>query len=221
VTWRGPRIGATVREDGRVTQYGPQYQQPGYPAQGYPSHGYPAQPGYQPPQQHTAPNGLPLADFGVRLGARLIDGLIVGAISSIVTVPIILGLVFWSVGQTTVNDDGTVPQGDAAAFVVTILLSYAFVFVMALALTYVYEVELTKQSGQTPGKKMLKLRVVPVDPAQQVTRGVMARRWLVQGPGGMVPGLGLADGLWQLWDQPYRQCLHDKFARTVVVRVPG
>ena len=26
------------------------------------------------------------------------------------------------------------------------------------------------------------------------------------------------DGLWQLWDKPLRQCLHDKAADTVVVK---
>jgi uncharacterized RDD family membrane protein YckC len=216
VTWAGPRNSAAVREDGRVTQYGPQYQQPQYPGRGYP-----AQPGYLPPPQHIAPNGLPLADFGVRLGARLIDGLIVGAIGSVVTIPIYLGLVLWSRVQTGVNADGTVAPADAPEFIFAFLLAYAFAFAIYLTLTYVYEVELTRRTGQTPGKKMLKLRVVPVDPRLQVNRGVMARRWLVQGPAGMIPGFGLLNGLWQLWDQPYRQCLHDKVARTVVVRVPG
>ncbi|MEU3454082.1 hypothetical protein ABZ671_10820 [Micromonospora sp. NPDC006766] len=27
------------------------------------------------------------------------------------------------------------------------------------------------------------------------------------------------DGFWQLWDKPWQQCLHDKFAGTVVVKV--
>jgi hypothetical protein len=35
---------------------------------------------------------------------------------------------------------------------------------------------------------------------------------------GFVPGLQLIDGLWQLWDQPYRQCLHDKWPGTIVVK---
>jgi hypothetical protein len=35
-----------------------------------------------------------------------------------------------------------------------------------------------------------------------------------------VPGLYYLDGLWQLWDKPYQQCLHDKWPRTGVVKVP-
>jgi hypothetical protein len=35
----------------------------------------------------------------------------------------------------------------------------------------------------------------------------------------VVPGLGWVDGLWQLWDKPWRQCLHDKFAQTLVIKL--
>ena len=37
--------------------------------------------------------------------------------------------------------------------------------------------------------------------------------------GAVVPFLSWLDGLWQLWDKPYQQCLHDKVAQTVVVKV--
>jgi uncharacterized RDD family membrane protein YckC len=197
-----------------VTQYGPQYQQPGQPPPpAYPP-GYQAPVGYRPPLPLTAPNGLPLADFGVRLGARLIDGLIAGAIALIVIVPLTFGVLIAS----RATNSG---QVDAAAFVFAIVLLNVVAALLGLLVSYVYEVEMTKRTGQTIGKKILKLRVAPLDPARPVDRGVMARRWLVYGPGSWVPGLGLVDGLWQLWDQPYKQCLHDKFARTVVVKVPG
>ena len=42
----------------------------------------------------------------------------------------------------------------------------------------------------------------------------------VQSPATLLePFLGYLDGFWQLWDKPYRQCLHDKWPRTVVVKV--
>jgi len=54
----------------------------------------------------------------------------------------------------------------------------------------------------------------------QLTRAVAVRRWLVDSLGAqLVPFLHLLDGLWQRWDQPYRQCLHDKAADTAVVKV--
>jgi uncharacterized RDD family membrane protein YckC len=39
----------------------------------------------------------------------------------------------------------------------------------------------------------------------------------------LVPVVGgffrLLDGLWPLWDKPYRQALHDKAMKTIVVKV--
>jgi uncharacterized RDD family membrane protein YckC len=169
----------------------------------------------------TAPNGAPLADFGQRLLARLIDGLIVGGVSMVVFVPLIVVYVISSVGSVEVADDGTVTGADAGSQIGLLLLLEFGLFVFSLIIQYGYDVELTKNTGQTFGKRIMKLRVVPMDPSQAINRGTMAKRWLVIGPGGLVPGLGLINGLWQLWDQPYKQCLHDKFARTVVVRVPG
>jgi len=46
------------------------------------------------------------------------------------------------------------------------------------------------------------------------------KRYLVQHVATFfVPGLNWIDGLWQLWDKPYRQCLHDKFAETLVIKL--
>ena len=36
-----------------------------------------------------------------------------------------------------------------------------------------------------------------------------------------MPFLSYVDGLWQLWDKPYQQTLHDKAAKTVVIKVPS
>ena len=78
----------------------------------------------------------------------------------------------------------------------------AFVLVFSLVLNYVYEVEMMFRTGQTVGKRIMKIRVIPVDPAQTLTRGDAARR--VPGParahrscraqlgGRAVPALGQA-----------------------------
>ena len=34
-----------------------------------------------------------------------------------------------------------------------------------------------------------------------------------------MPFFSYLDGLWQLWDKPFLQTLHDKAAQTVVVKV--
>jgi hypothetical protein len=48
----------------------------------------------------------------------------------------------------------------------------------------------------------------------------LVKRWAVQwAAGSVVPLLHYLDGFWQLWDKPLQQCLHDKAANTVVVKV--
>jgi uncharacterized RDD family membrane protein YckC len=96
---------------------------------------------------------------------------------------------------------------------------FLLVLVLALLITYIYEVEMMFRSGQTVGKRVMKIRVIPLDPALPLTRVHAVRRFLVQQGSGLVPGLNWVDGLWQLWDKPYRQCLHDKFATTVVIKL--
>lgn len=223
----------------RVQQYAqPQYGQP-QPAQQYaqpqpgqqqygqpPSSGYgvpssapgygqhvarPQAGGFAAQQQPVAPNGQELADVWTRLLARLIDGLIVGGLVSIVVVPLVLVVFFVSISAS----DGE------ATLVGVLLITELLAFLLALAGQYVYDVEFAKRTGQTIGKRVMKLRIVPLDPHLPLDRGVLARRWLVSSPGGLIPGLGLFNVLWCLWDQPYRQCLHDKFAKTVVVKVPA
>jgi uncharacterized RDD family membrane protein YckC len=161
-------------------------------------------------QRPTAPNGQELADVWMRLLARLIDGLIVGGLVSVVVVPLVIVVLV-----VTVN------SGDGPTALMVLLLTELVAFLLTLVAQYVYDVEFAKRAGQTVGKRVLKLRIVPLDPNQPLDRGVLARRWLVSSPGGLVPGLGLLNVLWCLWDQPYRQCLHDKFAKTVVVKVPA
>src|SRR5512138_2333413 len=46
--------------------------------------------GWRPAPPPLAPNGLPLADFGSRLGAFVIDRLILGGIQVILLIPLIL-----------------------------------------------------------------------------------------------------------------------------------
>jgi uncharacterized RDD family membrane protein YckC len=161
-------------------------------------------------QQPAAPNGQALADVWMRLLARLIDGLIVGGLVSIV-MTIVIVVIFAIMINT----------GDGATVLAVLVIAELIAFLLVMAAQYVYDVEFAKRDGQTLGKRVLKLRVVPLDPDQPLDRTVLAKRWLVSGPGGLVPGLGILNVIWCLWDQPYRQCLHDKFAKTVVVKVPA
>ncbi|GAB3796832.1 RDD family protein [Micromonospora zhanjiangensis] len=178
-------------------------------------------PPFPPPP--VSPAGQPLAGFGDRFLAHLIDSAIFVAVGMVLAVPAVLIVLFTVLPDAVrVDPDGTVPPPDFLDVFLPLLWVELGLFALMIILAYVYYVEMMFRSGQTFGKKTMKLRVVPLDPAETLGRGHAARRYLVQYPASaVVPFLSYLDGLWQLWDKPYQQCLHDKFARTVVVKVPG
>jgi uncharacterized RDD family membrane protein YckC len=213
--------------------YGPP--QPGY---GPPPPGYgPPPPGYRPPYQHgygpppvyrpepppLAPDGRPLADFGTRLLAYLIDSAIVSAVTMVVALPAVF-LFFSSRTNRFIGQDPTFVEDDPGRFFTEvfgpILLLEAGLFAFVLVVYYIYDVEMMYRSGQTVGKRVMKIRVVPIAPGARLTRLMAVKRYVIQIPGGVfVPFFSWLDGLWQLWDKPYLQTLHDKVAQTVVIKV--
>jgi uncharacterized RDD family membrane protein YckC len=79
----------------------------------------------------------------------------------------------------------------------------------------VYEVLPTAKWGRTLGKKLLGLEVRDIEAHEPPVFGAALRRWLVYS----IPGLlavGVVGVLWCLFDRPWRQCWHDKAARTFV-----
>ncbi len=195
------------------------------PQQGYwpPPGAYPPPPpGWRPtpPPAPLSPAGQPLADFGTRLLAVLIDGAILFAVASIVALPVVFAFVYSRLDELT--DPYAPVEADyfLTEFFWPFLLLELGLIVLMLAAYYVYYVEMMYRSGQTLGKRLMKIRVVPAQPGRRLTRGMAAKRYLVENVGGtLVPFLFYLDGLWQLWDKPYQQTLHDKFAQTVVVKV--
>ncbi|MGW4462450.1 RDD family protein [Micromonospora sp. NPDC004704] len=178
-------------------------------------------PGYPTPPP-VSPAGQPLAEFSDRFLAGLIDYGIYFLVSMVLAVPVMIYYftrVLPDLFET--NPDGTLVESDFLAVLGPILLMELALFVVLLALAYVYHVEMMFRTGQTVGKRIMKIRVVPLDPNATLTRGAAVKRYLVQFlAGSLVPLLIYLDVLWQLWDKPYQQCLHDKAARTAVVKVP-
>ncbi|GGM30605.1 hypothetical protein GCM10011608_14020 [Micromonospora sonchi] len=177
-----------------------------------------------PPLSVLGPGGHPLASFADRLLAYLIDTAIATVVMMVLFVPVFLFFPFWLASRTQTSPDGTLVEPDLGAFLtqvmVPLLLLQAALFVLVLGLYWLYHVEYLKRTGQTLGKRVMSLRVVPLDPTGTLDRRMAGKRYLVQFVGGsLVPGGGYVDGLWQLWDKPWQQCLHDKFAGTVVVKV--
>jgi uncharacterized RDD family membrane protein YckC len=185
---------------------------PGTPPPGYP--------GQRPVP--VSPGGQPLAEFVDRLVALIIDGLILGAISVVIILPVYFVAFLALLPSTTVVNGRNVgpSEADVAGFVFLVFGIFFFVLLLSLLIGYLYEVEyMLRNGGQTVGKRVMKIRVIPIEPAQPLTRVICFKRFLVQRVASIIPAFSWVDGLWQLWDQPYRQCLHDKCAGTVVVKV--
>jgi uncharacterized RDD family membrane protein YckC len=174
------------------------------------------------PPPPLSPGGQPLADFGARFLARLVDIAIMTVAAMVVILPPTL-IFFFTTVRRTIDEtapDGTIPPDTGRHLFGVALLLELGIGLFILAAYYVYEVEMMYRSGQTVGKKIMKIRVIPIDPAARLTRGMAVKRYLVQFVAGtIVPLFSYLDGLWQLWDKPYLQTLHDKFAQTVVIKI--
>ncbi|MFD8998709.1 RDD family protein [Streptomyces abikoensis] len=169
------------------------YRQP--PPYGYGT--YQPQP-YPPPiLTRPGPPAEALPNPAVRLGARIIDILIIlvggGAIA------IAVGMAMMAL---TENDNAS------AATMAT-----AFFGGMAL-----YEPLMTHAYGGTFGKSICGLRVARVADGQNLSLGAAFGRWAVYQVSSFVPGGGLVNTLSCLWDKPLRRCFHDRAASSVVVK---
>ncbi|MYW66093.1 RDD family protein [Streptomyces sp. SID8379] len=143
----------------------------------------------------------PLAESGKRVLARLIDMVLIG---------IIVGLLSWAFGITgfdTDTDDINAGK-QAASSLLTAVLYIA------------YDVILTARTGQTLGKKLMKLRVANLDNgATPSTQTNLVRALVLWVPFAFCCACiwTAICGGWSFFDKPYKQGLHDKAAKTVVV----
>jgi uncharacterized RDD family membrane protein YckC len=182
------------------------------PPNAVPGYGYPpagARPG------PVGPGGAPLAEFWQRFVAYLVDSLIVSAAMIIPMIGI-----FALVLIPAIASAGTTTGPDPFGLLLLELLAFAIIVPLQVLATYVYFVVMARKTGQTVGKRIMKIRIVRAADGGPITPKMARRRWLVLHVSALIAFyFSFADGLWQLWDQPYRQCLHDKCAETVVVQV--
>ncbi|MEK7504271.1 MAG: RDD family protein [Patescibacteria group bacterium] len=134
---------------------------------------------------------LTYASFWRRLGAILLDGLIISIINGLFGA--IVGVIF---GQT-----------DTASWINQLL---------SMIVGISYYVYFIGNRGQTPGKMVLKIKVVKIGTEETVGYGGAFMREVV---GKFLSGISLGLGyLWSIWDHD-KQTWHDKIAKTVVVKV--
>jgi uncharacterized RDD family membrane protein YckC len=167
-------------------------------------------PAYEPIPSGELPTsgweGRPLASWGSRVGATLLDWLIL-----LVPVAVLIALVVIVAFSS-----------DAGAIALGILSGLAY-----LVALFLYAPLLMKRqgsgNGQTWGKQIVGIRVVRDNGEQFDFGNAFLREFVIKGllfgtVGGWFFGIPtLLDYLWPLWDDENR-CLHDMVAKTHVVR---
>lgn len=167
-----------------------------------------------------APTGGPqgplpqLASFGQRLGATIIDGLVI----SLPAIVLVVGMVFlFAVAAGTSLDSGDPAASSGVAFAGLGLFGVFFLVAMIAPLLYGVGFE-GSPHGQTIGKWVTGIRVVDGATAGRLPVGRAFARVLVRSfASGAVFALGY---LWMLWDEQSRTW-HDLAADSRVVVATG
>ncbi|WP_405652892.1 RDD family protein [Streptomyces sp. NBC_01386] len=154
------------------------------------------------------------AGLGKRLAARLIDSVVLGAVTAVAAVPL---------GTKAIDHiDGKIDAAKASGREATVWLldgttgAYlGIVLAVLLVAGILYEVLPTTKWGRTLGKKVCGLQVRDIEEHEAPTFGAALRRWLVYSVTGLL-AIGVLGVLWCLFDRPWCQCWHDKAARTFV-----
>ncbi|ATL28081.1 RDD family protein [Streptomyces formicae] len=154
------------------------------------------------------------AGLGRRLAARLIDTVVLAAVTGAAALPLgtkaadhvdsKIDAAKMSGEQTTV----WLLDGTTAGYL-------GLVLAVLLLFGVVYEALPTAKWGRTLGKKVCGIDVRDIEGHETPSFGAALRRWLVYSvPGVLV--IGVVGVLWCLFDRPWKQCWHDKAAGTFV-----
>ncbi|MEU9134458.1 RDD family protein [Streptomyces sp. NPDC048404] len=143
----------------------------------------------------------PLADSGKRVLARILDMILVG---------IVAWLLSWAFGVTEYNmDSNKIEYGKSLGQ--SLVVAVLFV---------TYDTVMISKTGQTVGKKLFNHRVANLDngstPSVQTSLVRALVLWIPFAFCCACIWTAIAGG-WSFFDKPYKQGLHDKAAKTVVV----
>lgn len=161
--------------------------QQGYPQQGDPQQGYP-----QPA----------LANWGQRVGAFLLDGVITGAPY------LVAGIIALATLSEVTNLDGTATFVPSGVGMVVLFVGWAITLGLNIWNRYVRQ----GRTGQSIGKSILKLRLISVATGQPIGGGMAFVRDLAH----IADGPFFVGYLFPLWDAR-KQTFADKMVNTVVV----
>src|SRR5215211_2445390 len=152
-----------------------------------------------------------LASWGSRVGAQIIDGLIIGVGALILFLPIGAAL---GVGAASDSDTGL------GAAIVGLLFWVLCVTIIAVLYAPLL---MARTNGKTLGRMVLNIRVIRATGEPMTFGFAMLREVVVKTIGFGIAGsftagiANLLDYLWPLWDEENR-CLHDFVVNTRVVK---
>lgn len=159
--------------------------------------------GYPPPPSYGSGTAGPvahgLASFGQRVGAALIDGVVLWAVARIGG-----ALVDATRPAATFDNPAPNPSGLGGLLLLVVILSGPIYYIWLEG----------RVDGQTVGKRALGIRVVRKANGAPLGSSLAAGRFLARFVNFLTLGFGL---LWAAWD-PLHQAFHDKIAGTLVVR---
>ncbi|WP_236719225.1 RDD family protein [Wenjunlia vitaminophila] len=158
------------------------------------------------------------SSVGRRLVARLIDSVLLCALLAAAAVPL---------ARPTVDHvRDKIDEAEQTGETVRVWLidgttgAYLGAFLgAALLLCFLYEVLPTARWGRTLGKRLVRVKVLDIEGQEPPTVGRALRRWLVYQVLFLVV-VGLVNVFWCVVDRPWRQCWHDKAAKTFVAADP-
>ena len=132
------------------------------------------------------------ASFGSRLVASLIDGVLI----LLLTFP----LLYLFYGKSFFESE-TAATGTAG-----IIIQY----ILPLVITMIF----WRSKGATPGKMIMKLKIVDAESMEPASTGRLVLRYVGYYVSSIVLGLGF---FWVIWDKK-KQGWHDKMGKTVVIK---
>jgi len=147
--------------------------------------------------------GIQLADRSTRLGASILDGLILGLL---VYLPLVIGA-FPSLAAAQATGRPEVGTG------LWVGVSLAAVGVIGWLC---FTVKFLGENGQSIGKKACGIKLLRTDGSEVSISRVIIGRNLVNGLLGVIPLYGFIDALFIFGNA--RRCVHDHLADTIVIK---
>ena len=162
---------------------------------------------YQTPNAHVEDiadiENMELAGRGARLGAAIIDGIII----------LLIAWLMWYVFAPGMFSK--MIAGHKPSFLLSLMVGLS-TLVVWIAINF----SLLARNGQTVGKKMLGIKIARADNTACSVWRIAGRRFLIPGLIGQIPIAGLFFGFADILFifRESRRCVHDLIADTIVIQ---